>query len=139
MANPTTSQLFDGKVVQREYSSALGVEIISAQRTYYVSLTVEQVFSFAGLNETQANSTESVTVTDVGGTVYTVPFKQSFTDGSTGYAICPQEQVEVQRERMSPRLWRVTVTRRGSKLVRIYPNGSKTTLFDAPTWAASYV
>lgn len=139
MAQPTIAQLFDGRVSQREYSSALGVEIISAQRTYYVALTVEQVFTFAGLDETQANSTADVNVSDVGGTQYTVPFKQSFTDGSTGYSICPQEQVEIQRERMSPRMWRVTVTRRGSKLVRIYPDGSKTTLFNAPTWAASYI
>ena len=141
MANTQAQQaiadMFNGRVSQREYSSALAVEYFVLARTYIVHLTVEQVFTFEGLTETQANNTESVVVEDVGGTSYTVPFKQSFTDGSTGYAICPQEQVEVQRERMSPHLWRVIVTRRGSRLMRY---GQATSMiFDAPDWAKPYL
>jgi len=141
MANKSAQQaianMFNGRVSQREYSSALAVEYVVLARTYLVHLTVEQVFTFEGLTEAQANNTESIEVVDVGGTSYTVPFEQSFTDGSTGYAICPQEQVEIQRERMSPRLWRVTVTRRGSRLMRY--GGETSMIFDAPDWAKPYL
>ena len=141
MANTAELQaiadMFNGRVSQREYSSPLAVEYIVLSRTYLVSLTVEQVFTFEGLTEAQANNTTAVEVVDVGGTTYTVPFMQSFTDGSTGYAICPQEQVEIQRERMSPHLWRVTVTRRGSRLSRYGQTVSL--LFDAPSWATPYL
>ena len=139
MAQPTTADLFDGKVVQREYSSPCMMEYVVAARAVIVSLTVEQTFRFEGLTETQAMSTTDVQVTDVGGTQYTVPFKQSFTDGSSGYAIVPKEQVEIQRERMSPHLWRVTVTRKGSRLSRYYSDGTSSVIFDAPTWATGYL
>lgn len=139
MASPTIADLFDGNVAQREYSSPSSVEFVNAARTVVVVLTVEQTFRFEGLSETQAKSTADVSVTDVGGTQYTVPFKQSFSDGSTGYAIAPKEQVEIQRERMSPRLWRVTVTRRGSKAVRYYGDGTTSTIFSAPLWAQSFI
>jgi len=139
MATPTIADLFDGKVVQREYSSPCTVEWIVAARTVVVSLTVEQSFTFVGLDETQAMSTADVSVTDVGGTQYTVPFKQSFTDGSQGYAIAPKEQVEIQRERMSPHMWRVTVTRRGSRLVRYLADGTSSLIFEAPSWATGYL
>lgn len=139
MAAPTTADLFDGKVTQREYSSAVAVEWVVAARTVLVALTVEQVFRFEGLTETQAMSTTAVAVEDVAGTQYTVPFQQSFTDGSTGYAIAPKEQVEIQRERMSPHMWRVTVTRRGSRLVRYYSDGTSSMVFDAPSWATGYL
>lgn len=139
MAAPTIADLFNGKVVQREYSAPCVIEYVVLARTVLVSLTVEQSFTFEGLTEAQAANTTDVTVTDVGGTQYTVPFKQSFTDGSQGYAIVPQEQVEVNRERMSPHMWRVTVTRRGTRLSRYYSDGTSAMIFDAPTWARGYL
>ena len=139
MAAPTTADMFTG-VSQREYSASIAVDFVGTVRTYLVALTVEQTFTFEGLTESQALSTTDVDVTDVGGAQYTVPFKQSFKDGSTGYAICPQEQVEVQRDKMSPRMWRVTVTRRGTTLKRYYTNGTATEqIFGAPSWAQPFI
>lgn len=137
MAAPSISDLFTGEVVQREYSSPLLIEWIVMARAVVISHTVEQTFAFEGLTYAQAHTTMPQFVTDVVGNTYTVPFQSSFTDGSKGYAIYPQEQVDVQRDRMSPHMWRVTVTRRGSKLVRLYSDGSSDKIFDAPTWAAS--
>ena len=121
---------------QREFSAMLQVEWVGTARTVLIAYTVEQRFLFEGMPRADAFSQSSVTVSDVGGASYTFTPKTSATDGSSGYAICPQEFVEVQRERMTPHLWRMIVVRRGTKLVRRYMNGTETTIFNAPSWAS---
>ena len=122
---------------QREFSAMLQVEWVGTARTVLVAYTQEQRFLFEGMPRSEAFSVNAITVNDIGGASYTFTPKTSSTDGSTGYAICPQESVEVQRERMTPHLWRMTVVRRGTKLVRRYMNGTESAIFNAPTWAGA--
>lgn len=136
----TVAQCFCGQVEEREYSQVHGVEMTPTYlvdgvpqgftRTLAVTRTKEQTFRFEGLTDAQAHSTASVTVTDVSGTSYTVPMKGSVTDGSIGSAAFETEIVEVSRRRISPHLWEVVVTRRGSAL---YVNGVVS--IAAPSWA----
>lgn len=136
----TVAECFCGQVEEREYSQVVAVEVTPTTmvdgvptawtRTLSVSVTKEQAFRFEGLTDAQAHSTASVTVSDVSGTSYDVPMAASVADGSTGSAAFETEVVEVSRRRTSPRMWEVTVTRRGSSL---YVNGAKTV--SAPSWA----
>lgn len=136
----TVAQCFCGQVEEREYAQVNAVEMIPTYlvdgvaqgftRHKFTTRTKEQTFRFEGLTDAQAHSTASVAVSDVSGTSYTVPMAGSVTDGSEGSAAFEIEVVEVSRRRISPHMWEVVVTRRGSAL---YDNGTKT--ISAPSWA----
>lgn len=136
----TVAQCFCGQVEEREYSQINAVEVVATTmvdgvptaftRKAYTTRTKEQTFRFEGLTDAQAHSTASVTVADVSGTSYTVPMKGGVTDGSTGTAAFETEIVEVSRRRISPHMWEVVVTRRGSALYE-----GNTLKIAAPSWA----
>ena len=129
---------FDG-VSEREYSQFVAKETVPAvyvdgvptswRTDAYTARYKEQVFRFEGLTDSQAHDTSAVTVTDVAGAQYTITPATSITDGSSGSASFEQEVVEVDREHMSPHLWRMIVTRRGGQLFR---NG--TSIVSPPAW-----
>lgn len=97
---------FDGKVDQTEYVQALAKE---GGHLYRGTMTSRR-FTFTGVPTTIVNDLpESVAVTDIGGEQYTIPLRASFTDGSTGYAIFPAEEVKVVKTRMSYHMWQITV------------------------------
>jgi len=125
----TWQQAFKGKVGQEAYNQAFALEGTLRRIT---CKAVTQTFEFEGLDEAEAKKTDSVTVTDVGGTSYTFMPKCSFTDSSTGTMVFPTDQVRVTRSHMSPHLWRVTVQRTGT---RYYLNGVVIPGFEGPQWA----
>ena len=82
-----------------------------------------------------AESTGSVTVTDLGNKAYTFALVSSVTDGSSGSRVFEVESVQVSRARTTPHMRTITVTRRAT---RYFLNGSKITLSNEPTWADEY-
>lgn len=143
---------FTGRVVQREYAQEFDFEFVpnytvvtrdgvevsryisSYTRNFVTAKVVEQTFRFAGLTRALAFGTSNITVTDLGGTSYTITPKSSVTDGSSGSRVMIVEEVSVQRIPVSPRMWELTVTRRG---LRYYVNGSQ--ILDGPSWISAYV
>lgn len=135
---------FCGRVEQREYSQvhdfefgtySNGIGGTGAYRNLVTARVVEQTFRFEGVPSSLAESTGSVTVTDVGGASYTFAIKSSVTDGSTGSRVFEVESVSVQRARMSPHMGALSVTRRAT---RYYLNGAKIALSNEPAWADGY-
>ena len=147
------SDYFCGRVDQREYSHVHDFEYVpnyvnitdkdgnttthisSYTRNLVTARVVEQTFRFEGVPASLAESTGSVTVTDVGGTSYTFALVSSVTDGSSGSRVFEVESVQVSRSRASPHMRTITVTRRAT---RYYLNGAKITLSNEPTWADEY-
>lgn len=138
------SDYFCGRVDQREYSQvhdfefgtySNGIGGTVAYRNLVTARVVEQTFRFEGVPASLAESTGSVTVTDVGGSSYTFALVSSVTDGSSGSRVFEVESVQVSRARASPHMWTITVTRRAT---RYYLNGSRITLSNEPTWADEY-
>ena len=138
------SDYFCGRVDQREYSQvhdfefgtySNGIGGPGASRNLVTARVVEQTFRFEGVPPSLAETTESVTVTDVGGTSYTFALVSSVTDGSSGSRVFEVESVQVSRSRASPHMRTITVTRRAT---RYYLNGSKINLANEPTWASAY-
>lgn len=102
----TIADYFDGKVDQSEYVQALAKE---AGHLWRGTMTSKR-FTFTGVPTSIINNLpENVSVTDIGGTSYTIPLRAKFTDGSSGYAIFPAEEVKVTKSRMSYHMWQLTV------------------------------
>ena len=147
------SDYFCGKVDQREYSHVHDFEYVpnyvnitdkdgnttthisSYTRNLVTARVVEQTFRFEGVPDSLAESTGSVTVTDVGGASYTFALVSSVTDGSSGSRVFEVESVQVSRARTTPHMRTITVTRRAT---RYFLNGSRITLSNEPTWADEY-
>ena len=138
------SDYFCGRVDQREYSQvhdfefgtySNGIGGTVAYRNLVTARVVEQTFRFEGVPPSLAETTESVTVTDVGGTSYTFALVSSVTDGSSGSRVFEVESVQVSRSRASPHMRTITVTRRAT---RYYLNGSQIKLANEPAWASGY-
>lgn len=138
------SDYFCGRVDQREYSQvhdfefgtySNGIGGTVAYRNLVTARVVEQTFRFEGVPASLAESTGSVTVTDLGGSSYTFALVSSVTDGSSGSRVFEVESVQVSRSRASPHMRTITVTRRAT---RYYLNGSRITLSNEPTWADEY-
>ena len=138
------SEYFCDRVDQREYSQvhdfefgtySNGIGGTVAYRNLVTARVVEQTFRFEGVPSSLAESTGSVTVTDLGGSSYTFALVSSVTDGSSGSRVFEVESVQVSRSRASPHMWTITVTRRAT---RYYLNGSRITLSNEPTWADEY-
>lgn len=115
---------FVGRILRSEYAQAVGMEQIP---TYYMDGVpmgwhyvvykadfVEDVFEFIGVPASLKDSTGTVTVTDVGGTQYTVSLDKAVT--VQGLAMFETMSNRVQRIRMSPHLWRIVVTHRTGTL-----------------------
>ena len=152
MASSALNPYFTGQVIQHEYARMEDFEFVpnygtitdsngvttryvgSYSRTLVTAHVVEQTFRFEGLSHSLAHTQESQTVTDASGASWTVPMVGSYTDGSSGSRVFEQESVEVIREPMSPHMWSVTVTRRGT---RYKANG--TTIIIPPSWASGIV
>lgn len=105
--------------------------IVGYNREFVTVTTVEQVFRFEGLPANLAFSRDTVTVTDVNGASYTFALEPSITDGSNGTRVMPVETVDVQRNRMTPHMWELVVTRRG---MRYFCNGSRLVMAAEPAW-----
>ena len=145
---------FIGRVIQREYAQEFDFEFIpnyssltengvvirqwvaSYTRNFVTAKVVEQTFRFLGLTRALAFGTASITVADLDGNEYTITPKTSITDGSSGSRVMITEEVDVRRVPISPRMWDLTVTRRG---YRYYLNGSRLILSNEPSWVWSYV
>ncbi len=148
----TTAECFTGRVLQREYVQEFDFEFIpnytvvtkdgvevsryisSYTRNFVTAKVVEQTFRFMGLTRAQAFATGAVTVSDLDGNLYAVPFASSLADGSSGSRVMIVEEVSMQRTPMSPRMWEVSVTRRG---MRYYVNGVM--VIAGPSWINGYV
>lgn len=98
-------------------------------RELVTAKTREQRFVFEGLTEAQAQSESPITVTDASGVSWTITPKNSITDGSSGTKVMIKERVDVKRTKISPHLYRLTVTRKGSAY---FVNGSK--IINGPSW-----
>lgn len=138
------SDYFCGRVDQREYSQvhdfefgtySNGIGGTGAYRNLVTARVVEQTFRFEGVPASLAESTGSVTVSDVGGASYTFAPVSSVTDGSTGSRVFEVESVQVSRARATPHMRTLTVTRRAT---RYYLNGSRIALANEPAWASAY-
>lgn len=147
------SDYFCGRVDQREYSQVHDFEFVpnyvnitdqngntttrvaSYTRNLVTARVVEQTFRFEGVPASLAESTGSVTVSDVGGASYTFALVSSVTDGSTGSRVFEVESVQVSRARATPHMRTLTVTRRAT---RYYLNGSRIALANEPAWASAY-
>lgn len=137
----TLAAKFNGKVAQSEYSQIVmlesgttGTTVQSFWRNLVTSRTVEQVFTFEGCTFAEAHYAGSVTVTDIDNTSYTLNTVGSVTDGSTGSATFPVEEVTVERRRVSPHMWTLEVRRKG---MAYYVNGTKLTYPESikpPKW-----
>lgn len=128
------SSHFTGRVAQREYAQTFDFEYAGGVRSLVTAKVVEQSFRFTGCSYSDAHTTSDVSVTDNNGTVWTVPMKSSIVDGSAGFRVMIAEEVNVQRTPITPHMWEVVVTRRGS---RYFVNGTK--VVDGPAWIADYV
>lgn len=138
------SDYFCGRVDQREYSQvhdfefgtySNGIGGTGAYRNLVTARVVEQTFRFEGVPASLAESTGSVTVSDVGGASYTFALVSSVTDGSSGSRVFEVESVQVSRARATPHMRTLTVTRRAT---RYYLNGSHIALAKEPAWASAY-
>ena len=139
MEGDTRANFFNGRVTEREYSQFVAKETVPAvyvdgvpvswTTNTYTARYKEQVFSFEGLTEAQANDTSAITVTDVSGTQYTFTPQTSIVDGNSGSASFEQESVEVERSRMSPHMFKLIVARRGGELRR-----NNSVITSAPAW-----
>lgn len=145
---------FTGRVIQREYTQEFDFEFIpnytvvtrdgveveryisSYTRNFVTAKVVDQTFRFLGMSRSLAFGTGSITVADLDGNEYTFTPKTAIVDGSSGSRVMIVEEVMVQRMPISPRIWEMTVTRRGFKY---YVNGSAISLTNTPAWIASYV
>lgn len=154
MAVSTTyNPYFTGRVIQKEYSQVYDLEylpnystvtkdgvevsryIASYTRNLVTTKVVEQTFRFLGLTRALAFATTSgVTVADLNNNEYTFDLKCSVTDGSSGSRVMPIEEVTVDRTPITPRMWELTVTRRG---MRYFVNGTQ--IIAGPSWISSYV
>lgn len=115
------ADFFDGKVEQEEFTQSVAVDagytggyIPVWYRNLITRKAKTQTFTFTGCSYSDAHSTGSVEVTDIGGATYTVPLDPSFTDSSSGSAVFETESVRVRRRRISYHLWEVVVSRTGS-------------------------
>lgn len=138
------SDYFCGRVDQREYSQvhdfefgtySNGIGGTGVYRNLVTARVVEQTFRFEGVPASLAESTGSVTVSDVGGASYTFAPVSSVTDGSSGSRVFEVESVQVSRARATPHMRTLTVTRRAT---RYYLNGSRIALANEPAWASAY-
>lgn len=137
----TLAAKFNGKAVQSEYSQIVmlesgttGTTVQNFWRNLVTSRTVEQVFTFEGCTSAEAHYAGSVTVKDIGNTSYTFNTVGSVTDGSTGTATFPTEEVTVERRHVSPHMWTLEVRRKGTAY---YANGTKITTpasMNPPAW-----
>lgn len=128
------SSAYVGRVVQHEYPQVFDFEYAGGVRSLVTAKVVEQTFRFNGLTRALAFGTSPITVTDINGSSYTFTPLTSITDGSYGTRVMVSEEVSVQRIAISPHLWDLVVTRRGS---RYFVNGTK--VVDGPAWIANYV
>lgn len=152
----TYNPYFIGRVLQREYAQEFDFEYIpnystltdsdtgevirqwiaSYTRNFVAAKVVEQTFRFTGLTRALAFGTSAITVADLNNNEYTITPKTSITDGSSGSRTMIVEEVAVQRTPVSPRMWDLTVTRKG---FRYFLNGTHLSLSDEPSWISSYV
>ena len=116
---------FAGRVSKRNYKVALGSEQRvtyfldgQPQGYYYVfsyATYQEEVFVFEGVPTSLKDTTDDVTVTDVGGSSYTVSLSESLE--TSGTLMVETDSNRVDRERMSPHMWRIVVTKRTGSIV----------------------
>lgn len=115
---------FHAVSADRKWHQALALEWLPG-RTVWSGLFEERSYDFIGVPIAIANlvaalttssSTTSVSVTDAGGTSYTVPLVEQFVDGSTGTAIVEKIAVIVDIGYFSPHLRTIRVTKRICKL-----------------------
>lgn len=116
---------FHAASADRKWHQALALEWILGVRTVWSGLFEERSYDFIGVPIAIANlvaalttssATTSVSVTDAGGTSYTVPLVEHFVDGSTGTAIVEKIAVIVDIGYFSPHLRTIRVTKRICKL-----------------------
>lgn len=81
----------------------------------------EESFRFEGLTYAQAHATDAQTVTDVDGVSHTVPFAPALTQPTYDEFSWEKHSVNVQRARISPHMWAVSVHVRDAVL---YVNGA---------------
>ena len=120
MSAPTIADYFAGRVRRVEYDQALGLEervamILNGvpQGIYYVlyrAHIVEETFEFIGVPASLADETGTIYVTDVGGATHSVSLTSS--SSVTGTAMFETSSNRVERERMSPHMWRIRVTKK---------------------------
>lgn len=121
-------RMFDGQVAHNGYCQYVAVEVVPTSwvngaaggyaRNFYYADVEEETYRFEGLSYDAAHSTADVTVTDVGGTQYTVKPVQKIVDGSSGTAYFEKEAVTVGRRRMSAHLWELVVTHKRAALYK---------------------
>lgn len=115
---------FAGRVHRNEYDQAVGIEervaryVDNVPQGYYYVLyrahIVEETFEFIGVPPSLADygngtgESAAVSVTDVGGKTHSVSFVSSST--VIGTAMFETESNRVVRTRISPHMWRITVT-----------------------------
>lgn len=116
---------FHAASADRKWHQALALEWILGVRTVWSGLFEERSYDFIGVpiaianqvrSLTAGSATTSVSVTDAGGTSYTVPLVEQFVDGSTGIAIVEKIAVIVDIGYFSPHLRTIRVTKRICKL-----------------------
>ena len=113
---------YNGQAHQREYSTFLALVYENGERVAYTAKHLQQSFEFVGVPESLARTTvprsSPITVTDISGTTHTISIERYLSETSGGYAPFIHENVEVDRQPMSPRLWRVSVNRVVSEMYR---------------------
>jgi hypothetical protein len=126
MSAPTIEDYFAGRVRRVEYDQALGLEervaryVDNVPQGYYYVLyrahIVEETFEFIGVPPSLADygngtgESAAVSVTDVGGATHSVSLTSS--SSVTGTAMFETSSNRVERERMSPHMWRIRVTKK---------------------------
>ena len=113
MAQPAITELFAGKINQREYVQVVGKETVPSyyqdgvpqgwRTIVYTAKVTETRYRFEGLNYAQAHRTTPVTATDPSGGEYTIPMQSTIT--LAGTAAFPTYTVEIDRGHMSPHMW----------------------------------
>lgn len=110
---------YNGRSATREYSSFLALVYENGVRVAYTAKHLVQTFTFIGVPESLAFAEyDSLSVADITGTTHSIAVKSYLSETSGGYAPFIHVQIEVDRQRMSPHLWNVSVTRTCSEMYR---------------------
>lgn len=125
----TYQQCFSGKVERADYFQPVAAikwrieteTLVSEGYDVFTAKVTEESFRFEGLTYAQAHATSAQTVTDVDGVSHTVPFAPALTQPTYDELSWEKHSVNVQRARMSPHMWAVSVHVRDAVL---YVNGA---------------
>lgn len=125
----TYQQCFSGKVERADYFQPVAAikwrieteMLVSEGYDVFTAKVTEESFRFEGLTYAQAHATDAQTVTDVDGVSHTVPFAPALTQPTYDELSWEKHSVNVQRARMSPHMWAVSVHVRDAVL---YVNGA---------------